>query len=169
MHLVCTHTWVHTCTLPRAGRAQVLSPLCTRGQGTSAAALKLKQLLPLGLALPWRSWNTVCGKVPVFPLRWNFSASCLSARGALLAALPLCGDTKHPLEASFPCCACPCQPGDVVPLSPLRDRAARVPAAAFPGFAGQRWLWGCCEGCSGMRGGCPCGGTGWLHWCDGTT
>lgn len=66
----CMHThvgaYVHP---PLAGHAQALSPLWTWGQGTSAAALKLKQSLPLGLALPCRSWNMVCREVPVFPPR----------------------------------------------------------------------------------------------------
>lgn len=82
---VCVHLHVcmHTSTLPLAGHGQALSPLWTWGQGTAAAAfpllgravLKTKQLLPLGLALPWGSWNTARREVPVFPPCWSFSAT----------------------------------------------------------------------------------------------
>lgn len=126
---VCTRVCVCTCTLPLPGHAQALSSPWTWVQGHAAAAfpllgrpvLKTKQSLPLGLALPWGSWNTACRDVSAFPPWWSFSDTCSSAHGSLPGEMTTeHGGHKTLPQGSFPL------PGDLSHLS--------IPGAAH---------WGC--------------------------
>lgn len=123
-----------------------------------------------GAAGTWCAGRCRCFRRAEIPLPPAYQLTALSCQCCCCCV----GDTKHPLEAYFPWCTCPCQPRDPVPLSArqpavqrallsgtslLRDRAALLPLPLA--LQRSRWVWGCCRGMlSGVRRGCACGGRG---------